>query len=178
MASGKEFTSRRRRHGFGKIRMPRSKEACAARLLSLRSKGRQPQLLQSLSPRACALRQEGPPRGEACAPELGRSPLRPQLEKGLLSNGDPAQPKINENILIYTYLYMYVCIYQFSPVAPSCPTLGDPMDCSTPSFPVHHQLPEFTQTPVHRVGDAIQPSHCLSSPSPRTFNLSQHQGLF
>ena len=56
--------------------------------------------------------------------------------------------------------------------------LCDPMDCSTPGFPVHHQLPEPTQTHVHRVGDAIQPSHPLSSPSPPTFNLSQHQGLF
>ena len=149
MASGKESTSRSRRHRFGKIRMPRSKEACAAQLLSLRSKARQPQLLQPPSPRARALRQEGPPPGEACAPELGRSPLLPQLEKSPLSNGDPAQPKINENILIYTYLYMYVYMYQFSPVAPSCPTLGDPMDCSTPGFPVHHQLPEFTETPVH-----------------------------
>ena len=52
------------------------------------------------------------------------------------------------------------------------------MDCSTLGLPVHHQLPEFTQTHVHRVGDAIQPSHPLSSPSPPTFNLSQHQGLF
>ena len=51
------------------------------------------------------------------------------------------------------------------------------MDCSTPGFPVHHQLPEFTQTHVHRVGDAIQPSHPLSSPSPPAFNLSQHKGL-
>ena len=67
---------------------------------------------------------------------------------------------------------------QFSSVAQSCPTLCDPMDCSTPGLPVHHQLPEFTQTHVHQVGDAIQPSHPLSSPSPSAFNLSQHQGLF
>ena len=66
----------------------------------------------------------------------------------------------------------------FSSVAQSCPTRCDPMDCSTPGLPVHHQLPEFTQTHVHRVGDAIQPSHPLSSTSPPTFNLSQHQGLF
>ena len=58
------------------------------------------------------------------------------------------------------------------------PILCDPMDCSTPGFPVHHQLPAFTQTHVHCVGDAIQPSHPLSSPSPPAFNLSQHQGLF
>ena len=55
---------------------------------------------------------------------------------------------------------------QFSSVAQSCPTLCDPMNRSTPGLPVHHQLPEFTQTHVHRVGDAIQPSHPLSSPSP------------
>jgi len=55
---------------------------------------------------------------------------------------------------------------QFSSVVQSCPTLCDPMNCSTPGFPVHHHLPEFTQTHVHQVGDAIQPSHTLSSPSP------------
>ena len=66
---------------------------------------------------------------------------------------------------------------QFSSVAQSSPTLWDPIDCSTPGLPVHHQLLEFTQTHVHWVGDAIQPSHPLSSPSP-AFNLSQHQDLF
>ena len=63
-------------------------------------------------------------------------------------------------------------------VAQSCLTLGDPMDCSTPGFPVHHQFLELTQTHVHRVSDAIQPSHPLLSPSPPVFNLSQHEGLF
>ena len=67
---------------------------------------------------------------------------------------------------------------QFSSVAQSCPTVCDPMNCSTPGLPVHHQLPEFTQTHVHWVGDAIQPPHPLSSPSPPALNLSQHQGLF
>ena len=62
-------------------------------------------------------------------------------------------------------------------VIQSCPALCDPMDCSTPGLPLHHQLPEFTQTHAHSVGDAIQQSHPLSSPSP-AFNLSQHQGLF
>ena len=62
--------------------------------------------------------------------------------------------------------------------AQSCPTLCDPMDCSTPRFPVHHQLRELTQTHVHWVGDAIQPSQPLSSPPPPAFNLSQHQSLF
>ena len=68
--------------------------------------------------------------------------------------------------------------FQFSSVAQSCPTLCDPTNLSTPGLPVHHQLPEFTQTHVHRVGDAIQPSHPLSSPSPPTFYLSQRQGLY
>ena len=67
---------------------------------------------------------------------------------------------------------------QFSSVAQSCLTLCDPMDCSMLGMPVHHQLLEFTQTHVQRVGDAIQPSHPLLSPSPPAFNLSQHQGLF
>jgi len=66
---------------------------------------------------------------------------------------------------------------QFSSVQ-SCLTLCDPMNGSTPGLPVHHQLPESTQTYVHRVDDAIQPSHPLSSPSPPALNLSQHQGLF
>ena len=67
--------------------------------------------------------------------------------------------------------------HQFSSVAQSCPTLCDPMNRSTPGLPVHHQLPEFTQTHVHRVGDAIQPSHPLSCPSPPAPNPSQHQSF-
>ena len=67
---------------------------------------------------------------------------------------------------------------QFSSVTQPCPTLCDPMNHSTPGLPVHHQLPEFTQTHAHRVGDAIQPPHPLSSPSPPAPNPSQHQGLF
>ena len=69
-------------------------------------------------------------------------------------------------------------IIQFSSVAQLCPTLRDPMNCITPGLLVHHQLPEFTQTHVHWVGDAIQPSHPLSSPSPPAPNPSQHQGFF
>ena len=69
-------------------------------------------------------------------------------------------------------------IHQIRSVAQLCPTLCDPMNCSTPGLPVHHQLPGFTQTHVHRVGDAIQPSHPLSSPSPPAPNPSQHQSLF
>ena len=82
-------------------------------------------------------------------------------------------------------IYIYICdyyiiylLYQFSSVAQPCPTLCDPMDCSTPGLPVHHKLPELGQMHVRRVGDAIQPSHPLSSPSPPAINLSQHQGLF
>ena len=67
---------------------------------------------------------------------------------------------------------------QFSSVTQSCPILCDPMNCSTPGLPVHHHLPEFTQTHVHQVHDAIQPSHLLSSPSPPAPNPSQHQRLF
>ena len=67
---------------------------------------------------------------------------------------------------------------QFSSVAQSCPTLCDPMNHSMPGLPVHHYLPEFTQTHIHQVSDAIQPSHPLSSPSPPAPNLSQHQSLF
>ena len=67
---------------------------------------------------------------------------------------------------------------QFSSVAQSCPTLCDPMNHSTSGLPVHHQLPKFTQTHAHQVGDAIQPSHPLSSPSPPAPNPYQHQGLF
>ena len=73
---------------------------------------------------------------------------------------------------------VYYMGVQLSSVAQSCLTLCDPMDCSTPGFPVHHQVPELTQTHVHRVSDAIRLSHPLSSPSPPAFNLSQNQGFF
>ena len=94
----------------------------------------------------------------------------------------------NREISLYTS-YWLVCSVppaddpqfssvQFSSVTQSCPTHRDPMDHSTPGLPIHHQLPEFTQTHLHWVSDAIQPSHPLSSPSPLAFNLSQYQGLF
>ena len=97
--------------------------------------------------------------------------------------------KGNYVILLATYIFkicviIYNCEGQasykliFSSVTQSCPTFCNPMDCSTPVFPVHHQLPELTQTHVHWVNDAIQQSHPLSSPSPPAFNLSQHLGLF
>ena len=76
------------------------------------------------------------------------------------------------------YTIQYLHLVQFNSVAQLCPTLCDPMNRSTPGLPVHHQLLEFTQTHVHRVGDAIQPSHPLSSPFPPALNPSQHQGLF
>ena len=75
------------------------------------------------------------------------------------------------------YVHIFNLALSVTSVAQSCLTLCDPMDCSMPGFPVHHQLLEFVQTHVHRVSDAIQPSHPLSSTSP-TFSLSQHQGLF
>ena len=82
----------------------------------------------------------------------------------------------SEDIII---VQPYFCVlHQFSSVAQSCPTLCDPMNRSTPGLPVHHHLPEFTQTHVHRISDAIQPSHPLSSPSPPAPNPSQHQSLF
>ena len=67
---------------------------------------------------------------------------------------------------------------QFSSVTQSCPTHCNPMDCNTPGIPIHHQLPELAQTHVYRVSDDFQLSHPLLSPSPSSFNLSQHQGLF
>ena len=72
----------------------------------------------------------------------------------------------------------YLGSVQLSSIAQSCPTLWDPMNHSTPGLPVPHHLPEFTQTHIHRVSDAIQPSHPRSSPSPPAPNLSQHQSLF
>ena len=78
----------------------------------------------------------------------------------------------------YNFFFNGCFLTQFSSVAQSCLTLCNSMTCSMPGFPVHHQLPELAQTHVHWVGDAIQPSHTLSSPSPPDLNLSQHQGLF
>ena len=82
-------------------------------------------------------------------------------------------PTLKKKIIMTEYSSV-----QCSSVAQSCLTLCDPMNRSTPGLPVHHQLPEFTQTHIHRVSDAIQPSHPLSSPSPPAPNPSQHQSLF
>ena len=78
----------------------------------------------------------------------------------------------------FWYIFSSCQTTQFSSVAQLYPTLCDPMDCSMPGYLVHHQFPELAQTHVHRASDAIQPSHPLLSPSPPTFNCSQHQGLF
>ena len=96
---------------------------------------------------------------------------------------------VNTSLLVSFFLNLHCDInfriafhsclsYQIRSVAQSCPTLCDPMNRSSPGLPVHHQLPEFTQTHVHRVSDAIQPSHPLSSPFPLALNSSQHQSLF
>ena len=92
---------------------------------------------------------------------------RRRSDYSLLQRGDPRT----------LGLLMVWSTVEFSSVAQSCPTLCDPMNRSTPGLPVHHQLLEFTQSHVHQVGDAIQPSHPLSSPSPSAPNLSQHQRL-
>ena len=78
----------------------------------------------------------------------------------------------------FSFLIIQFSSVQFSSVAQSCPTLCDPMNLSMPGLPVHHHLPEFTQTHVHQVRDTIQPSHPRSSPSPPAPNPSQHQSLF
>ena len=83
-----------------------------------------------------------------------------------------------DSILLYYIITLTLHVIQFSSVTQSCPTLCDHMNCSTPGHPVHHQFPESTQTHVHWVGDAIQPSHPLFSPSPPAPNCSQHQDLF
>ena len=98
------------------------------------------------------------------------------LERG---NWHIALCKLNVyNVFIwYTYILQSDYYHQFSSVAQSCLTLCDPMNRSTQGLPVHHQLPEFTQTHIHRVSEAIQPSHPLSSPSPPAPNPSQHQSF-
>ena len=96
----------------------------------------------------------------------------------LNSSSSLIEPHSNPN-KYYTWMPdITVYSIQFSWFAQSCPTLCNPMDYSMPGFPVHHQLTELAQIHVHRVSDAIQPSHPLSSPSPSAFSLSQHRGLF
>ena len=92
-------------------------------------------------------------------------------------NHDGMITHLERDILKYEVKQTFGSV-QFSSVTQPCPTFCDPMNYSTPGLPVHHQLPKFTQTHVHRVSDAIQQSHPLSSPSPPAPNPSQHQGLF
>ena len=118
---------------------------------------------------------------DACSQDLSPAfcPRPPKLSvhsvryMGILSSS-PLSWEGNSDTLTSSKSHLHM----FSSVAQSCPTLCDPMNCSMPGLPVHHQLPESTQTHVRRVSDAIQPSHPLSSPSPPAFNLSQHEGLF
>ena len=104
-----------------------------------------------------------------CSHEIERLLL---LGRKAMTNLD----RILKSRVITLLTKVHLSSVQFSSVAQSCPTLNSPLDCSMPGFPVHHQLLELAQTHVHQVGDAIQPSHPLSS-SP-AFSLSQHQGLF
>jgi len=98
----------------------------------------------------------------------------PTLEGRFLTTGPPGKSHtLCPLIRAFSPLIIRVIIDQIRSVAQSCPTLCDPMNRSTPGLPVHHQLPEFTETHVHRVSDAIQPSHPLSSPSPPAPNPSQ-----
>ena len=90
----------------------------------------------------------------------------------------PAQIKRRTHIFFILKIKKTFQLYQFSSITQLCPTLWNPMNRSLPGLPVHHQLPEFTQTHVHWVSDAIQPSHPLSSPSPPAPNPSQQQSLF
>ena len=107
---------------------------------------------------------------------LRNSHSHPNLQQPdqLAATNIEARPSTGQNIKICWGLRF--SSVQFRSVTQLCPTLCNSMDCSTPGLPVHHQLPESTQTNVHWVGDAIQPSHPLLSPSP-ALNLSQHQGL-
>ena len=101
--------------------------------------------------------------------------------KGLLMKVKEESEKVGFKLNIQKTKIMAsgpISSFQFSSVAQSCPTLCYPMNRSTPGLPLHHQLLEFTQTHVHRVSDAIQPSHPLSSPSPPAPYPSQHQSLF
>ena len=132
----------------------------------------------------------------ASAPGSGRSPgagIVSLLQHSCLENstgrgawwatvpqGCRERDQLSDGVCTHTRAFypLFCPSVQFSSVAQSCPTLCSPMNRSTPGLPVHHHLPEFTQTHVHRVRDAIQPSHPLFSPSPPAPNPSQHQNLF
>ena len=111
---------------------------------------------------------------------MGQLQPQPQSDcshKEHSSENHLAEPSACRTMQFYRK-FRVIATQSVSSVAQSCPTVCDPIDCSTPGFPVQHQLPELAQTHVHRVSDTIQSSHTLSPPSPPTFNLSQHQGLF
>ena len=112
----------------------------------------------------------------SCPPFL--SPATGPSLPDTASGGFAAPPKLKRSLVLLLLVFLFVCLFVFFQlccwsVAQSCLTLCHPMNCSTPSFPVHHQLLELAQTHVHQVSDAIHPSHPLSSPSPPAFNLSQ-----
>ena len=134
----------------------------------------------------CARGPHGPTQGCARGPRAARGAvgLRAPLTASALSSGNhgsqntgPGRSKSSFLHNIYTFNFSIHSV-QFSSVAQSCPTLCDPMNRSTPGLRVHHQLPEFTQTRVHRVSDAIQPSHPRSSPSSPAPNPCRHQSIF
>ena len=113
----------------------------------------------------------------------GRNSLdqKDSLEKGMATHSSILARRIlwtEELQSMESQRVRYDLVTHLSSAAESCLTLCEPMDCSSPGFPVHHQLLECAQTYVHWVDDPIQPSHPLSSPSPPALNLSQHQGLF
>ena len=129
---------------------------------------------------------KNPPQVYMCSPSWTLlPPPSPYHPSGLSQYTSPKHPEAFRTSLMkraikmsFVMLMRWLWAVQFSSVAQSCPTLCDPRECSMPGLPVHHQLPEFTQIHIHWVSDAIQPSHPLSSPSPLTFSLSHHQGLF
>ena len=112
---------------------------------------------------------------------LEHHPLMMQIpftDKGTPRGVFPFMDSLGSSQILLILFSSILSSVQYSSVAQLCPTLRDPMNRSTPGFPVHHQLPEFTQTHIHQVSDAIQTSHPLSSPSPPAPNPSQHQSLF
>ena len=110
-------------------------------------------------------------------PERELAPLRYVL-RWCSENMKPLHNGTINNFCPSFSISPFLNLVWFSSVTQSCPTVCNPMDWSMPGFPVHHQLPELAQTHVHQIGDVVQPSHPLLSPSPPAFNLSQHQGLF
>ena len=132
-----------------------------------------------LSYKSCLLLQSPPPRSQNYW--IGQPNRYRTDSKSKFLIFSPENIEIQLHIRIFKWgscAFIILLVIQFSSVAQSCLTLCNPMNHSTPGLPVHHQLQEFTQTHVHRVGDAIQPSHPLSSPSLPAPNPSQHQSLF